>query len=410
MELKNIAIEACLQAIKENMPKEAVKRALSAFECSFGKTMLLAVGKAGWEMASTAAEALKGKIDGGVVITKYGHSKGALEGIEIYEAAHPVVDFNGICATKRALEMTKNLSEGDTVLFLVSGGGSALFESPLCTLEQMQGITSDLIRCGASINEINAVRKHLSGVKGGRLAKHIAPARVFTVALSDVIGDDLSTIASGPTAPDNTTCDQCLEIIKKYNLCVSEGILNCLRQETPKTADNATHIICGSVSELCQSAKNYLCDSGFDATVVDDKVTCDVNEMKERLERIYLENKDKVGKKAFIFGGEITVNVRGNGKGGRNQHLALSCGDFLKGDKDSLVLCVGSDGTDGPTDAAGGFCDGTTWESIRKKGKDPRECLKNSDSYNALSLADSLIVTGPTGTNVNDLYILIIKR
>lgn len=399
-------------AICENMPNEAVKKAIEGLlkeQKTNGKTVLISIGKAGWEMANTACELLGEKISCGVVITKYDHSKGSIGSLEIYEAGHPVVDFRGISATKRALELTEGLSENDTVLFLVSGGGSALFESVSCPLEKMQELTKSLLECGANINEINAIRKHISDVKGGKLAAHIYPARVFAVVLSDVVGDDLSTIASGPACADSTTVEYCLEILSKYNISVDSEVLSLIKRETPKEIKNATHIVSGSVSELCQSAKKAAQSLGYNAEIVNNAVTCDASLLSEEICALVRENEETKEKRAYIFGGEITVKIKGSGKGGRNQELALLCGEHIKGKSNMAVFCVGSDGTDGPTDAAGGIVFGDTYEIIAKGGRSAYEYLNNNDSYNALVQADGQIFTGATGTNVNDLYVLLIN-
>lgn len=430
--LKNHAREIYTRAIKENMPNEAVERAIKEqieknapnFVNKTGKLILISIGKASWEMAKTAHSLLKDKIDCGVVITKYGHIPkemcksnlekgcplGYLDSIELYEAMHPVVDFNGVQATKRALSMVENLEKSDTVLFLVSGGGSALFEDVSCPLEKMQNLTSQLLKCGADINEINAIRKHISNVKGGRFAQAVCPASIFAVALSDVIGDDLSTIASGPACADTTTVDDCLRIIDKYGLCLDEEMLSLIKRETPKCITNATHMITGSVSLLCESAKKTAQELGYSVMYLDSSITADA---KSTAEFLVEKSKEYYGKKeniAIILGGEVTVEVKGNGIGGRNQELALRCAKKIDGLEGICVFCVGSDGTDGPTDAAGGYVDFESYKEIMSKGASFEDYLENNDSYNALKTIDGLIFTGPTGTNVNDLYVLLINQ
>lgn len=406
--LKNHAREIYTYAIAENMPNSAVERALKSVELS-GKVVLVSIGKAGWEMAKTAYEILGERIDSGVVITKYDHSRGAIGSLEIYEAGHPVVDFQGVVATKRALDITSDLSEEDTVLFLVSGGGSALFESLDCPLEKMQELTRALLHSGATINEMNAIRKHVSSVKGGKFAQHVYPAKVFAIVLSDVVGDDLSTIASGPATADGTTVEECLDILERYNISVDGEILNLIQKETPKEIKNATHVISGSVSELVRSAEKKAQELGYTTRVVNDGVVCDATVIAEKIGEIAKKNANTDKPMAVVFGGEVTIKVKGNGKGGRNQELALSCAEKIKDYSNMAVLCIGSDGTDGPTDAAGGYVDADTWEKIARSGKTPREYLESNDSYNALKLSDGLIFTGATGTNVNDLYLLLIN-
>lgn len=406
--LKNHAKIIYSTAIKENMPNSAVERSLKNAKFT-GKVVLVSIGKAGWEMANTAYSILGQRIDCGIVITKYDHSKGAIGNLEIYEAGHPVVDFQGISATKRALEMTKDLCENDTVLFLVSGGGSALFESIECPLEKMQELTKTLLHSGATINEMNAIRKHISNVKGGKFACHVAPAQVYAVVLSDVVGDDLSTIASGPAVADNTTANECLEILHRYGICVENEILDLIKRETPKAVNNSVHAVSGSVKELCKSGKKQAELLGYQSLIINDSVACDAKEIAERIGELAKENSETRVPIAIFFGGEVTIKVKGSGKGGRNQELALMCAKRIKDYDNMAVFCVGSDGTDGPTDAAGGYVDTKTWEFIEKSGKSPEEYLKSNDSYNALKLTDGLIFTGPTGTNVNDLYALLIQ-
>lgn len=396
-------------AIKENMPNSAVEKALS--QKAFGeRVVLVSIGKAGWEMAKTAYEILGDKIDSGVVITKYDHAKGPLGNIEIYEAGHPVVDFNGVCATKRALEITSSLTEDDTVLFLVSGGGSALFESVDCSLEKMQELTKALLKSGATINEMNAIRKHVSNVKGGKLARAVYPAQVYAIVLSDVVGNDLSTIASGPATADTTTVEECMAILDKYGICLDEEMKSLVKRETPKEITNATHVISGSVTNLVKSAENVARSLGYNTLVIDDGVTCDATVIAEKIGSLAEKYENTKTPVAIFFGGEVTIKVKGDGKGGRNQELALLCAEKIKGKSKMAVFCVGSDGTDGPTDAAGGYVDAFTYEKIAKSGKSPEEYLKNNDSYNALALSNGLIFTGATGTNVNDLYALLIWR
>lgn len=406
--LKNHAEIIYKTAIEENMPLPAVKKALG--NASFcGKVVLVSIGKAGWEMAKTAYEILGDKINCGVVITKYEHAKGKIGNLEIYEAGHPVVDFKGISATKRALELTSGLNENDTVLFLVSGGGSALFEDVECSLEKMQALTKALLHSGATINEMNAIRKHISNVKGGKFACHVSPARVYAVVLSDVVGDDLSTIASGPATADNTSVEDCLDILENYGIALDSDVLNLIKRETPKEINNAVHMVSGSVRELCQSGARAAQKLGYKALVIDNSVTCDAKEIARKIGELAKENKDTKDPLAIFFGGEVTIKVKGTGKGGRNQELALMCAEKIKECENMAVFCVGSDGTDGPTDAAGGYVDTNTWENIGKIGKSATEYLNNNDSYNALKLTDGLIFTGPTGTNVNDLYALLIQ-
>ena len=395
-------------AIRENLPDSAVQKALLEMPMPKGRLILVAIGKAAWQMAHKAYEILGTAIDSGIVITKHEHSQGAIGNLEIYEAGHPVPDECGINATRRALEITAHLTSEDTVLFLVSGGGSALFESVDCTLSELRDLTSQLLASGASIGEINAVRKHLSNVKGGRFAAHVYPASVYAVVLSDVIGNRLDMIASGPTAPDATTVSEVDEIIKGYSLNLTDTIKALLARETPKTVSNATHVISGSVTELCAAAHRKANKLGYDARILDDGVTLEAREVGAWLAALANEHKDTKVPLAFIIGGETVVRLRGKGLGGRNQEIALSGALGIDKIENACIFSVGSDGTDGPTDAAGGYADGNTVSVISSTSKSALSYLENNDSYNALKLSQGLIMTGPTGTNVNDFAAVLI--
>ena len=396
-------------AIERCMPREAVRRALSELPEAHGKLITVAIGKAAFEMAREAALTLGERIDHGIVITKYKHAKGEIPSFEIFEAGHPVPDEATLRATERALEITSNLSPDDTVLFLVSGGGSALFESVDCPLEDLQRITSELLSRGASIEEINTVRKHLSNVKGGRFAEHCAPAQVFGVVLSDVLGDRLDTIASGPSVADTSTAKKALDTVLRYGLTVSSEMRTLLSRETPKQIDNATHFIGGSVKELCRAARDAAEALGYRTVILTDGLNCEAREAGKMLASIAKTHIDSPTPLAFIAGGETVVHLRGDGLGGRNQELALAAALEIEGLDGVAVFSVGSDGTDGPTDAAGGYADGATAKRIRDKGICPASALERNDSYHALAAAGDLIVTSPTGTNVNDVAAVLIK-
>lgn len=396
-------------AIGECLPDKAVQKALRSLELPKERLILVAIGKAAWQMANAAYNELTLRIDRGIVITKYGHSRGQISHFDIYEAGHPVPDQNGIDATNEVLKAVSDLTDRDTVLLLVSGGGSALFESVDCSLDDLQNITSQLLLCGASINEINCIRKHISNVKGGKFAQKCYPARVFAIVLSDVLGDNIDTIASGPACADSSTVDDVKHILAKYDLKVGDELKNILLAETPKHIDNATHIVSGSVSELCRAAAQMSEKLGYSALILSDMVCCEACQAGSFLASV-AKTHAKCGKSvAFICGGETVVHVKGNGRGGRNQEVALSAAKEICGIDNAVVFAIGSDGTDGPTDAAGGYADGKTWQRINKKGVDAERLLQNNDSYNALSCVNGLIFTGPTGTNVNDLYVALIS-
>ena len=253
MTLRDTADQIIRASLRAVQPDAAVARALQSFSCS-GRVVLIAIGKAAWAMANAAWAVLGPRITSGAVITKYDHSRGPIGPLRIFEAGHPVPDEAGLRAAQAALELTRGLQEEDCVLFLISGGGSALFESPLVPLAELEDITGQLLACGADIVEINTIRKRLSAVKGGRFALHCRPASVFSVVLSDIIGDPLDMIASGPAAPDSSTCAEALAIAQKYGLRLSDGALACLRTETPKTLPNAVSRVTGSVRALCDAA------------------------------------------------------------------------------------------------------------------------------------------------------------
>ena len=397
-------ISASIEAVK---PDEAVQRALQSFRPGKGRTLLVSTGKAAWQMAYAAVKCL-GKVDGGVVVTKYDHVKGEIPGVICCEGGHPVPDEGSFSGTRKALKLVKNLTQEDTVLFLLSGGGSALFEDPLVDAEELQDITRQLLACGADIVEMNTIRKRLSGVKGGRFAQLCAPAKVFGIVLSDILGDPLDMIASGPAYPDSTTCEQALAIAKKYDLKLSDRAWQLLAQETPKELTNVTTQITGSVRELCAAAAKKCEEMGYTPVLLTDQLCCEARHAGSFLASIAMTHKDTDKPMAFLAGGETVVRLTGKGMGGRNQELALSAAPGLDG-LNAAVFSVGSDGTDGPTDAAGGYVDGETMASFREQGVDVFAVLQNNDAYHALETSGGLIFTGATGTNVNDVAVLLIR-
>ena len=398
------------QALADALPDSAVRRALEQFQAPAGRLILIAAGKAAWQMAHAAYAALGAQVSGGAVITKYGHSQGPIGPLEIFEAGHPVPDDNSYRATARALELVSGLHAEDTVLFLLSGGGSALFESPLVPADEMADITRQLLACGADIVEMNTLRKRLSAVKGGRFAERCLPAKVFSIVLSDILGDPLDMIASGPAYPDSSTCAQALAIVKKYDLHLSARALALLAQETPKTLSNIETHITGSVRQLCSSAEETARSLGYTPVVLTNCLRCTARDAGSFLASIAQSHQESTSSLAFIAGGETVVQLTGTGLGGRNQELALAAAQEISGCKDTAVFSFGSDGTDGPTDAAGGYCDGETRAALAAKGISIPDVLQQNDSYHALQACGGLILTGPTGTNVNDLSVLLIRR
>ncbi len=401
-------------AIKKVLPDNAVREELEKVELN--DVYVVAIGKAAWRMAYAAAEILKDRIRMGIVITKYGHSEGEIEKFRIYEAGHPLPDENTIKATKEVLKMVSGLTENDTVLFLVSGGGSALFEKPLdgVTIDDIIEISDKLMKAGANICELNTVRKHLSRVKGGRFAQHVAPAHLEVLVLSDVLGDKLDMIASGPAYPDSTTSEDALAILERYGIDVSENIKRAIMIETPKRVTNATHRIVGNVEKACQAAAAIAQEFGYNPTILTTTLHGEASEAAKFIASMALEvekHNRPIGKPAaLIFGGETTVHVRGNGVGGRNQELALAAAIEIQGMENIVIASVGTDGTDGPTDAAGGIVDGFTVDRMREKGIEPLKYLENNDSYNALKVSGDLLITGPTGTNVNDIVLVLVRE
>ena len=410
--MQNDAMLMVKNIIDDNMPGTAVENALRTHQFS-GNIHMVAIGKAAWTMAKAASDFLGDKLKKGIVVTKYEHAMGDLPGCDIYEAGHPVADENTIAATHECIKMASALTQDDELLFLVSGGGSALFERPLegITLEDVQNITNHLLASGADIVEMNMIRKRLSGVKSGRFAKLAAPAKVFSIILSDVLGDRLDSIASGPTVPDKSTAEDAAKVVEKYGLKLTELQSEYLAVETPKEVDNVETVITGSVRTLCESAAKTAAALGYTPFVLTTTMSCEAAEAGRLLASIAADT--KAGRNSFktpcaiIAGGETVVTIKGKGKGGRNQEMALAAARGIAGLEGTLVFALGSDGTDGPTDAAGGIVDGTTLTKLRDAGIDIDKALANNDSYNALKAVDSLIITGPTGTNVNDVAVVL---
>ena len=435
MSLREDADKIIKEAIRKVLPDEAVAAALNrkladgSFKVSHkGRILVVSIGKAGWQMARAAYDTLGSKISGGVVVTKYDHVRGEIPGFTCYEAGHPVPDENSFKATQAAIDLVTGLTADDLVIFLVSGGGSALFEKPLVSGEELADVTSKLLACGADIVEMNTIRKRLSAVKGGKFARLCHPARVYSIVLSDIIGDPLDMIASGPAYPDSSSAEDALRIIDKYNIRLSDEAKALMRVETPKALDNVETEVTGSVRNLCRAAADEASRLGYEPVILTDQLTCQAREAGDFLAAIarthatkISEDADAAGRpvsvdaeqihhtrRAFIAGGETVVHLTGKGKGGRNQELALAAAEGIAGLDNVCVFSVGSDGTDGPTDAAGGYADGYTKEKLQVQGISIYEVLKENDAYNALKKTDGLVITGPTGTNVNDFAAVLI--
>ena len=382
-------------------------------------------GKACAVMARSLEKVLGPRIAGGLINVKYGHGQ-KLKKIRVQEAGHPVPDDKGLQGAREMAEMLSRLGEEDLVIFLISGGGSALLPSPRegITLAEKQATTNLLLGCGATIQEINAVRKHLSALKGGGLAKIVYPATLVALILSDVIGDPLHAIASGPTVPDPTTFEDCVRILQRYDLWekippavaayIREGTEG-KREETLKEGDPAFervyNLVVGNNLLALHAAKKAAQALGYRTLLLSSLVEGEAREVakvhaavaKEAL----LSGNPVPAPACLLSGGETTVTLKGKGKGGRNQEFVLAAALEVAGWENILVLSAGTDGTDGPTDAAGAFADGKTLRRAKTMGLDPWSFLKENDSYSFFEKLGDLLITGPTGTNVMDLRILL---
>ena len=411
--LKQDAAQMIKQIIVDNMPTQAVINALESHSFT-GRVHLIAIGKAAWTMAKAAPDYLGDRLVQGIVVTKYDHAGGPLPRICIYEAGHPVSDQNTIDATLECIKLADALSAGDELLFLISGGGSALFEAPLdgITLEEIQTLNGQLLASGANIVEINMIRKRLSAVKAGRFAKIAAPAQVFAVVLSDVLGDRLDSIASGPAVADNSTVEDALRVVEKYGLQLTDLQRDYLLNETPKEITNVKTVITGSVRTLCQSAANSARGLGYTPHILTTTMDCEAREAGRLLASVAADianGRSTISRPcAVIFGGETVVTVKGSGKGGRNQELAFSAARGIAGLENVVIFSLGSDGTDGPTDAAGGIVDGASYVELKDAGIDYDKILTDNDAYHGLRAINGLIITGPTGTNVNDVSVVLV--
>ena len=408
MNLRKDADGIIKESLAEILPDAAVEKALKGHTFANGRIVLVSVGKAAWQMARAAADVLGERIDTGLVITKYDHVMGEIPRVRCMEAGHPVPDENSFAATREALALTENLTAEDTVLFLLSGGGSALFEQPLIPAAELTDLTEQLLASGADIVAMNTLRKRMSAVKGGRFAEHCAPAAVFSIVLSDILGDPLDMIASGPAHPDSSTAADAHAVVEKYRLHLSPTATALLDKPLPTALPNVETHITGSVRELCVAAATAAERRGYTPVLLTDQLDCEAREAGRFLAAI-ARTHAREGAYAYIAGGETVVQLKGKGRGGRNQELALAAAEGIAGLTNVAVFSVGSDGTDGPTDAAGGYVDGGTVAALAREGKSAAAALAENDAYPALNAVDGLIMTGPTGTNVNDVAVLLIR-
>lgn len=425
------AIEIFLAAVRAADPGAAVLRHTDEIRSlyqdgAFTRLVAVGFGKASFPMALALEEALGDLLETGVFITKYGHASKELNIFRSIEAGHPIPDRNGQHGTDEIIKLVENADEGTLVVSLISGGGSALLVSPCegILLEEKQELTSLLLQAGADIGELNTVRKHLSRVKGGRLAEIIFPATLVSLVLSDVIGDRLDIIASGPTSPDPTTYTDALGVLVKYRLLdkTPSSIVHHLEMgeqgllaETPKP-DNplfrkTRNIIVGSNRLALEAARSQAEDCGLIARIIADNVSGEAREAGKLLAQKALFAKMGKGERplCMLSCGETTVTVTGTGKGGRNMELALAFALEIDGIPGITLLSAGSDGTDGPTDAAGAIIDGLTVIQAEQRGLDALGYLRNNDTYTFFSSLGGLFTTGPTGTNVMDIQIAVIE-
>ncbi len=392
----------------------------------FRHIYMVGAGKASGAMAQALEEILGERLTSGLVNVKYGYLAPA-QRVRFQEAGHPLPDEAGLSATGRIVDLLCETDEDDLVICLISGGGSALLTSPQegISLEEVQRLTETLLRCGSSINEINAVRKHISQVKGGRLARLAYPASLIALILSDVVGDPLDMIASGPTVPDSTTYAEAWQVLERYELVeeIPPTIVRHLElgkagqiEETPKEGDpvfeRTYSLIIGNNRQAALAAVEKAQELEFNASLLTTYLEGEAREVAKVLAALAKEVArygEPVARPAcLVLGGETTVTVKGDGLGGRNQEMALAAALAIEGMEDVLILCAATDGSDGPTDAAGAIAEGDTVARARQLGLDARAYLANNDSYHFFQALDDLIVTGPTNTNVNDLAMVFL--
>ncbi len=403
MSLKQDALAIATAAIRGALPYENTLRQLKALQIE-GSPTVFAVGKAAVPMARAAAEAFGPRLKAGLLVTKYDHlGDFSAPGFECIEAAHPVADENSILAAEKAMALAQSLTAADTALFLLSGGGSAVLEKSAVPPETQRRVTRKLLSRGAQIEEINAVRKRLSLVKGGKLGALCAPAKVITLALSDVISNDKGAIASGLTTPDTAPDEAVLAVAERY-LYDEPDIFPFLKSAGAPKVNDGGYFFVGDIRMLREAAKQKAVSLGYETVVSETPLT---GEAREQAARLLSQPPVLPGKRAYLFAGETTVTLKGTGRGGRNQEMALSAAIALRGREQICFLSVGSDGTDGPTDAAGGYADGFTCARMQAAGLSPEAMLENNDSYPALKAAGDLIITGATGTNVNDITMIL---
>jgi len=393
---------------------------------NYDRILVVGAGKAGAPMAKAIEDLLGDRIAGGIIVVKDGHGL-PLKRIKVCEASHPVPDKRGVKGTEEILSLVKEAGARDLIICLISGGGSALLIAPVekISLEDKQDTTRLLLACGATIHEFNTVRKHLSRAKGGRLAQIAYPATVASLILSDVVGDDLDVIASGPTVPDSSTFQDAEQILRGYGIWdqVAPAVHNHIAkgssgqiEDTPKSGhaafEKCLQMLVGTNLQALKAAGREAQRLGYHPLILSSKVEGEAREVARfytAIAREILGSANPLKPPVCVLaGGETTVTLTGNGRGGRNQEFALAAAMAIKGKDGIFVLSGGTDGTDGPTDAAGAMADGTTIARARKKDLDAKDFLQRNDSYNFFQKLDDLLVTGPTRTNVMDIYLLLV--
>ena len=433
LDLPSIALELQKAALAAVEPRAAVRRHAQCLGsdlivadqqydlAKYERVFLIGGGKAAVPMANGIADILGDRLTAGTIVTKYGHTEGfglPDSRIRILEAGHPVPDENSVRGAQAIVDLARRAGENDLIVCLLSGGGSALLTLPVpgLTLADLQSLTDGLLRSGATINEMNTVRKNCSLIKGGNLARLVFPAILITLALSDVIGDPLDVIASGPTVPDPTTVADAQAVLKRHDTSLRVTELQRIRfSETPKSDDPAfervQHVVVGSNRLAAMAAVSRARKLGLNGMLLSTYVEGEAREaarVAAALAKGMRADGDPVSPPAcLVWGGETTVTVRGDGKGGRNQELALAAALALDGWPDVMVVALATDGTDGPTDAAGAIATGETVARAQAQGLDPQMALMANDSYSIFDRLGDLIHTGPTGTNVNDLLFIL---
>jgi len=436
--LRRHALRAVEAAIRSVTPRNSLKRNLRKRGGvlivanrrmdlkRFERILVLGAGKASIGMAEYIEEVLGDFISGGAVVApRELAEKARLERLEVLPSTHPIPSELGVKAASRILEYAEGVGEKTLTIFLLSGGASALLPMPAdpLTLQDKVEVTRLLLASGASIDEMNAVRRHISGIKGGLLGKKLSRGLVISLIISDVVGDKLETIGSGPTAPDPTTFKDAYEILSRYSLWdkIPEAVRRRIRlgldgkvEETPKPGDpifrRIVNLIVASVGDACKAAERYLRSRGYRSMILTRFMEGEAREIGVFAAGLLRQLSERRGRRAIVMGGETTVTVRGGGTGGRNQELALSASIKLRGLGNCCLVSVGTDGVDGPTDAAGAIVDGETYQDALRLGLNPAEFLAENDSNTFFKRVGGLIITGYTGTNVGDVVLLLKGR